>query len=393
MLYGINWVDIVIVLIIVLAVAKGIKVGILAQLFAIIGFFGALFLAGWLIPHILPIHDLTIKTLVNTIIVLAIASIVGIIASGYGQSIHWSFRLGKLIGSPKLETAENVLGCLPAIVATLIFVWLIGVAIGRMPFVGLSNSVDDSFIVQHLTYSLPTVPSVFAEFTSYINPNSPPYVFNRPKPNSAFNYSSTNYQNAELKAVKSIVRISSFSCGGITAGSGFIVGNGLVATDAHVIAGSKRPIIKYNNHSYEGVPLYFNPDLDLAIMRVKNLDAPKLSIYGNAPLDSTVAILGYPGGNFRSTPGILRETLAVNARSIYDQGIFGRGVYVVQTSLETGSSGSPIVLENGQVAGIIFSISTSNNNYAYALTSSLLSSPVQKSETSSTRVGTGACID
>jgi S1-C subfamily serine protease len=391
MLFGFNWIDAIILLLLILTVIEGLRIGFLSQTFAITGFFGALFLAGWLFPHLLPIHDRTIRTIVNTNAVLLAAGWAGVRSSDFGQDIHWSFRLGKLKGSPKLETTETILGSLPAIAAGLALVWLLGVTISRMPFAGLSNSVSDSRIVQQLTRTLPAAPAVFADFDKGVNPNAQPYVFAQPKPQPSFDYSAADFQAAEATA--GVVRITSFSCGSITAGSGFVVGTGLVATNAHVIAGSSRPIIKYAGKSYEGTPVYFDANFDLAIVRIQQLDVPALPLAdSNAKLQSTVAVLGYPGGNYTALPGIIRDTLAVDARSIYDQGVFGRGVYVIQASIEPGSSGSPVVQPNGQVVGIIFSQSTDRQNVAYALTSVIMAPALQKAQLSHVRVSTGACV-
>lgn len=322
-----NWIDIIILLFIVLAVIEGLRIGFLAQSFAIAGFFTILFFAGWLIPHLLPIHDQTVRTIVNTSLVLLAAIFAAMGSSDLGQNIHWSFRLGKLRGSRKLETAETVLGSIPAVVACLALVWLLGVAIGRMPFVGFSNSVNDSFIVQQLTRTLPPVPAVFAEFDRQVDPNAQPYVSAQPRPTVSFNYSNVEVQAAELKAANSVVRITSFSCGGIVGGSGFVAEKNLIVTNAHVIAGSIRPIIKYRNRSYEGVPVYFDPNGDLAILRVQDMNAPSLSLAeGKNMPNRTVAVLGYPGGNYRAAPGILRDTLPITTSNIYDQGNFDRDI-------------------------------------------------------------------
>jgi len=394
MLYGFNWIDIFILLFLTLAVIEGLRIGFLAQVFGIVGFFVTLFLAGWLFPHLLPIHDQTVRTIVNAGLVLLAAIFAGMGGSNLGQNMHWSFRFGRLSGSRKLETVETILGSLPAIAAGLTLIWLLGVAVGRMPFVGFSNSVSDSIVIQLLTRSLPPVPAVFAEFDRQVNPNAEPYVFTQSKPEPSFDYSTEDVQLAGGEAAASVVRITSFSCGGITGGSGFVAGKDLVVTNAHVIAGSKLPVIKYRGSSYEGVPVYFDPNIDLAILRVEKLKAPLLLLAANDVVqNSTVAVLGYPGGNYRAAPGIVRDTFAVNARSIYDQGAFGRGVYVVQTSIAPGSSGGPVVLENGQVAGVIFSESTDVSDTAYALNSTVVLPALHKAESSYVRVSAGACME
>jgi S1-C subfamily serine protease len=390
---GFNWIDVIIIVLLILAVVEGARIGFLTQLFALSGFFGALFVAGWIFPYLLPIHDDTLRTIVNASLVLLTATYAGMRSFDLGQKVHWSFRLGKLMREHKLKLVETVLGSLPGIVGGLALVWLLGVMVGRLPFAGLSNSVSDARIVQTLTRKLPPVPAVFAQFDRRIDPNSQPYVFARPKVQPNFNYSVADAAQAESKVSHSIVRITSFGCGGIVSATGFAIGPGLVATNAHVIAGVKRPIIKYNGDSYEGVPVYFNANLDLAVLRVPGLSTPALTLSsGLAALNTTVAIAGYPGGNYRAVPGLLRDTRAVSAQTIYDQGTAGRGVYLLQADVEYGSSGSPVVLPNGQVVAIIFSKSLDPAGYAYALTSPYIAAGLHRAESSYRRINTGACM-
>jgi uncharacterized membrane protein required for colicin V production len=392
-MFGLNWVDAIIVALLVGIVIEGTRVGVLSQLFVIAGFFAALFITGWVFPHIIRFHDPTLRTIVNAGLVLLASMYAAVRSFDLGQRIHWSFRIGKLAGDRKLETTETILGSLPSIIAGLALIWLAGVMIGRMPFVGLSNSVTDARIVQTLSQVLPPAPAVFAMFDERIDPNAQPYVPLSPKPQANFNFDADSVQQAATKANASMVRVTSFSCGGIVSGSGFAIGQSLVATNAHVIAGSTRPIIKHGGDSYEGIPVYFDAALDLAILEVRDLPTPPLALApNNASLDTTVAVLGYPGGNYRVEPGIIRDTRATASANIYDLGSFGRGLYLVQTHVDYGSSGGPVVLKDGSVAGIIFSKSDEVPDTAYALTSVHIRDALNRIEVSRTRVGTGACM-
>ncbi len=391
-MFGYNFIDLLLVLLIALAVYRGIKIGIISQLFFIFGFFTTFFVSSWILYRILPINNPTTKTIVSIILVVILSVIVGIRIYDQGQKIHWSFRLGRLKGNRFSETIENILGALPSALAMLIFIWLIGTAISRMPFAGLSNSVSDSKIFLFIDSRLPTVPIFFADFNNEINPNKSPTVNLNPKPSISFDYSSTAFNSATKIGSGSVVRITSFNCGGIVTGSGFAVSSDLIATAAHVIAGSSRPIVKFNGLSYVARPIYFNTDLDLAILKVDNLSMPYLSLAKyNTQIGTTVAVIGYPGGNYDSSPGIINDTLAVNAASIYDQGSLGRGIYVIQTSLSDGNSGSPILDANGKVLGIIFSKSIKQTNVAYGLTSVNMLSALQQAKVKQNTVSTGIC--
>jgi len=390
---GFNWVDGIVVVFLAITVAAGLRAGVVSQLFVITGFFVSLFICGWLFPYVVRFHDPTLRTAVNAILVLLTSAYAGVRSLDLGQKVHWSFRLGRLKKDHKLETAETMLGALPSLAAGLALVWLLGVAIGRLPFVGLSNSVNDAKIVQLLTQSLPPVPAVFAEFDRQVDPNAQPYIFVQSKPQVSFNYDPEAVHLAAAKATASVVRITSFSCGSIVGGSGFVIAPGLVATDAHVIAGSRRPIIKYNNSSYEGVPVYFNALLDLAILRVPALPAPALQLAPKSiDLNTTVAVLGFPGGNYQVAPGIIRDTRATAGTNIYDLGKFDRGIYLVQAQVDYGNSGGPLVTSSGMVAGIVFSKSTTVSNIAYVLASAHITTALQRVKASTARVSTGACV-
>jgi len=391
-MWAFNWVDLIIVLLLALVVAQGIRTGILTQVLSIGGFFIALFAAGWLVPHLLPVSDPTLKSMLNVALVLATASFVSMLGYTYGQRAHWSLRIGKHMHRHKHRKLENILGGLPGLAAGLVLVWLLGVAIVRLPFAGLSNSVNDSFIVQQLTRSLPPVPMVFAGFSKAVDPNSQPAISVAQRPTADFDYLPAEIESAADRASNSVVRITSFGCGGLVSGSGFVIGPNLVATNAHVIAGVKNPIIKFHNQSYKGVPIYFDGDLDYAILLTRNFNAPSL-ILQNSDIGtgSSVAIIGYPGGNYTVSPGIIRDYLSVQSHNILSQYLVTRDAYGIQAATAKGSSGSPVVLVNGQVAGMVFSKSADISNYAYALTSNQLEAGLKRALASQIRVSTGAC--
>ncbi|HSX45931.1 MAG TPA: trypsin-like peptidase domain-containing protein [Candidatus Saccharimonadia bacterium] len=271
---GFNWVDLIILLLLASAVYGGLKIGLFTLLFVFGGFFGTIFLGGWLFPHIFPFHDHTLLTIVNANLVLITSSFAALKGYDVGQRLHYSLK-------GRWHRYESLLGLTLSISSCLLLVWLLGAAFGRLPFVGISNSANSSFFVQKLDRIMPPMPAFMAEFDKQIDPNTPPFVFAQPKPRADFDFSQADYDKAVGKGTPSVVRITGFGCGGVVSGSGFVVGQGLVATSAHIVAGVKRPIVKYNDHSYEGVPVVFDAGLDLAVLRVAGLDAPVLQLAGS----------------------------------------------------------------------------------------------------------------
>ncbi len=127
----------------------------------------------------------------------------------------------------------------------------------------------------------------------------------------------------------------------------------------------------------------FDPSYDLAVLRVNDLSEPAL------PLDSSTvsrgtqaAVLGYPeGGPFDVVPAGVMDEFQAQGRDIYGQGLTEREVYELQAVVRPGNSGGPLVEPDGEVIGVVFSRSTTNNDVGYALTSPGVLAEVQRAKT------------
>lgn len=385
---GFNWVDLIIVLILANAVYNGIRIGFLTLLFTFGGFFGCLFLLGWILPHIIPIHLPTVLVIIYGNLLFIASVYVAFRAYDYGSSLHHSFAKGKT------RAVESAAGITLSLGSAVIIIWLISASIASLPFVGLSDSVDNSRFIQFFNRHLPPAPAVFEEFSSLVNPNTAPQVYVKNIPNSSSGITPLPIITSSVRQVSSsVVRITGFGCNGIVSGSGFAIGQGLIATNAHVIAGVKRPIIKYGLNSWAATPVLFDPDLDFAVLRVNQFHAKPLMFDTNdvnkgTPIDT----IGYPNDIYAINGGEVQDSLQISGPNIYGLGTIIRNIYVIRSPVAHGLSGGPVVLPNGTVAGVIFARPASNGNYGYVLTASSLTSDLMKAETSQRKVGTGACI-
>ena len=207
--------------------------------------------------------------------------------------------------------------------------------------------------------------------------------------------------NAETKAladpaVFSTVKILGTACSSEQEGSGFVVGPGLVATNAHVVAGesSGNTQVLLGNSAYNATPVLFDPDFDLAVLRTNAPLGPALAISPNlVPRGTQAAILGYPedGGLSIGAAGVTEEVTAIG-KDIYNNGSVTRGVYALDATVLPGNSGGPLLGAQGQVIGVVFSRSTVYQNVGYALTSPGVLARVQEAERHHAAVGTGPCI-
>ena len=386
---ALNWIDLIILVLLLGAGYLSAKIGSARLFGVIVGFFGALFLAGWIVPHLLPIKDKTLMAIINANLVLLIALYAGAKCYDLGNKFKISIKR-------KFSTrAEGAIGAMIGCLAVLMLIWMGAVGLARMPFAGLSNSVNDAFTIQELNSVLPPIPAIFTRFSQTVDPNSEPRVFSGKQSNPSLVTPplSEDLRMASDKASQSTVRMTGFGCGGIVSGSGYVVAPNLVVTNAHVIAGVKRPIIKDGDKSFEGTPILFNTSLDIAILKADGMNNTPLLI-NEKPLKSNdhVAVLGFPKGNFAANPGVIVSRTQIFSTNIYGVGTIPKEVYDVQFDVKDGISGGPMIRPDGEVGGIVFSRAHDIVDHGYILTSKELKPLVEQATKTNRKVSTGACL-
>src|SRR3546814_13456247 len=99
-------------------------------------------------------------------------------------------------------------------------------------------------------------------------------------------------------------------------------GSDVCSSDLQVIAGTGRIIVEDTNGSHTAVPIWFDADLDFAVLRVSGLAGKPLTMVTVNPEHGTpAAILGYPGGGTYAvkSAAILNKFTAVG-HDIYGEG-------------------------------------------------------------------------
>ena len=177
-------------------------------------------------------------------------------------------------------------------------------------------------------------------------------------------------------------------------GSGFIVGKNLVATNAHVIAGIRSPYVTDRTGSHASKAVWFDPDLDFAILKTEGLSGKVLKIDTEIKERATpAAVLGYPGGgDFTADTAVILNQFTATGRNIYDQGRTNRDIYEVKAKIIPGNSGGPLIGADGSVVGVIFAESTVYDRLGYALLTSQITTPISQAKNHSV-VNTGSCAE
>ncbi len=291
---------------------------------------------------------------------------------------------------------DSALGLVVAVVATLLVAWLLASTLANTSSLTLNSSIANSRILRSLDGVMPAPPSVFSRVQNFLSSEGFPPVFAQLAPITAGPVALPG--NAQLQAAvshagASTVKIVGDGCGQIQEGSGFVVAPGLVVTNAHVVAGIPNPIVEDGFGSHSTTVVSFDPNYDLAVLRVSDLSDPPLSLDGSTVSRGTeAAVLGYPGGGpFTVVPAGVMDQFEAQGRDIYGQGLTDRQVYEIQAVVRPGNSGGPLVEPSGEVIGVVFSRSTTNSNVGYALTSPGVLTGVQHAQNLTAPVGTGPC--
>jgi uncharacterized membrane protein required for colicin V production len=386
-----NALDFVLITFILIEALQGARIGLIQSFMSLASFWLGLLVGALLAPFTIHLVDSpSTMLLMGIMTVFGMATIFGLIGTSFGHHLHL------LSQRFKLQKVNAVLGAAFSVVVTIVIIWLVSAVFTGMPYRGLNAQLRNSALMNAIHVNLPPAPSVMAKIPNLLSPYNFPQVFigKEPRPRASVDSATqAEIEQAVAAAGPSTVRIESVGCGGLVFGSGFVVAPNLVITNAHVVAGITSPVVDIDGTRLVGKPVYFNPDQDVALLWVDDLTLEPLTLSDDSfPQDTRSVVLGYPGGGpFRAEPATILETLGAKGRDIYNEKPTLRVVYALQTTVESGNSGGPLVLPDGTVIGLIFARSDAYENLGYALTSAQVKSLISEASTTG-QVDTHVCV-
>ena len=201
---------------------------------------------------------------------------------------------------------------------------------------------------------------------------------------------------AVVAALDSAVKVEGTApeCNSRLTGSGFVVGQDLIITNAHVVAGVQNPTVrvKGKGKAFEGIVVYFDPSRDVAIIRTK--DFPSVALRISEPLSrgSSAVVAGFPGGGpLALIPARIRSISDSTGTDIYGKSEVTREIYSISADIKQGDSGAPMFALDGTVAGLVFASSATDAETGYALTAKEFMVGVETASTATQAVATGEC--
>lgn len=390
-----NIVDAIFIALVLFVAYRGWHSGFLRQAFEYGGGFVGLLIGVALGPQVASL--LTDDAGVKAALIALVVVFVGL---SLGQAIGFviGHRFGQAAERAKLASADSVLGAALGIAITVVSFWLLGSVLVQGPSQEVARALHRSRTLRYVNGALPRPPNVFAYIQQYLNTSGFPQVFAgfpRSIGPPVELPSNRLAQRAIEAAQASTVRVVVPACDGVQLGSGWVAAPATVVTNAHVVAGGNEITIEDSSGQHSGTVVVFDPKTDVAVVHVEGLAGPPLDL-DESDKDRGVAgaTLGFPGaaqGQMSVHRAAIQAQYSASGRDIYGRSIVEREVYEIRAPVRQGDSGGPFVLPNGDVAGVIFAASTTDDDTGYALTGEEVSDEVDRGAGRSQSVRTGSC--
>ncbi len=390
-----NYFDVVVLVLLVVAILIGISSGALPQIGGLIGAFGGGVFAIVALPWVeQPLEP--VEPGVKAIIVLGgIMLLVGI-----GEAIGGAIgRVGAShLRGGVLHRVDRVLGGFVGAAQALLVIWLVGGLLAAGPMRTLATQAQTSLVVRGLSGILPAPTEIAAELGRLLDDTGIPDLFIGLDPLPAPDVERPTDPAARqiaANAIGSTFRVSARTCLFQSTGTGFAVARNYVVTNAHVIAGATTIRIQApNSRLHDAVAVFVDPKLDIAVLWVTGLEATPLRLAAVDPERGAVgATLGFPhGGDLLIEPAAVSGAYTAQGRDIYGGPRVGRRILELRAIVDQGDSGGPLILTDGTVGGVVFAEARTDESVGYALTATSVAVAIQPSLGRTSPVDTGECI-
>src|SRR5919204_2512975 len=367
----------------------GYRRGALLQVTGLIGLAIGFVVGAWVAPITARLVD---SEAAKAGVALGTVLLLGAVGDAVGSIL--GVRLRRRARLTRLKTADAVGGSALSVAALVLAIWFLGLNLATGPFPSVAKALQRSSVVRAVDAVLPAPPVLSSQLGTVLDILGFPDVFSGlpPPPAEPVPQPSRGIAARATRAAEpALVLVSGPACGQILQGTGFVVADDLVLTNAHVVAGSA-PRVEWGGRSFDAVAVAFDDDLDAAVLRVEGLDAPALTLLGTEVVRGAGgAVLGFPHGSYTEDAAAVRRPLDAIGRDIYGEEEVRRRIYEMQVAVRPGNNGGPVVVPGGRVAGMIFGTSPTHRDLGYALTSGSLIPLVERAARADP-IGTGRCL-
>jgi len=377
-----------------LAILLGWRSGALPQIAGLLGA-GLGAVAGlaalpWLLPAL---ADVPAPVRAGAVIFL----LLGLVGIGEAVGVRLGRSASGLLGMGLLGAMDRVAGSAIGVGQAILIFWLAGgiLATGAIPKLG--QVAQTSAAVRALAVLLPPPTEIVLQLGKALDASGLPDVFLGLErlPAQAVDLPADPVAQAiASRAAGAVPRVQAQACSVRSTGTGFYVAPGYLVTNAHVVAGARAITVDTSVERLTAVVVFFDPELDVAVLRVDATATPWLVFAQADPSRGAIgATFGYPGGG-DAVVEPAAVTAAYDADGLDLLGIHRvtRRIIELRAVVEPGDSGGPLLLVDGTVGGVVFAESRSDPAVGYALSPTAVAVAIGPAVGQTRAVDTGPCI-
>lgn len=142
-------------------------------------------------------------------------------------------------------------------------------------------------------------------------------------------------------------------------GTGFAISSdGKILTNAHVVKDYQSVLVAFpDDQLFEGSVTKTYPDIDLALIELEDADVPSLTLAERTAFSyhEPVYFIGNPLGFH----GIANKGTVIDYTRLQN---WDKDVIMMKAPVYRGSSGSPVINDDGEVIGVVFATTDNKNN-------------------------------
>lgn len=384
-----NLFDLIIVAVAVAAAVGGYHIGFVTRVTSWLGLGVGLLAAVWALPWVVGRLGGTSWAGLLTVSVAAL-----VLGASLGQALGLAVasRLRPKSVNRAVAALDRGLGAVAGVAGVVVIVWLLLPVLAGSPG-WPAREVTTSRLARIVDAALPDPPDAMQALRSFVGEDRFPQVFAalQPTPELGPPPAASGLSQATSAAMaRSVVRVEGVACRRVQDGSGFVAQDGVIATNAHVVAGEDTTeVIRDDGARLDATVVAFDAGRDLALLSVPGIDRPPLPLAKPSVGDGG-GVFGHPGGGpLRIAPFETARQLVATGRNIYGTGTVDRDILEISSPLQHGDSGSALVRPDGKVVGVAFAIATDRPDVAYAVTPSELQSVMDRPRAP---VTTGPCL-
>jgi len=390
-------VDVIILSLALIAGVSGWRNGLAVALLSFVGVLGGAVLGVKLAPLIASGVESA-----GTRVIISIVVVVMLVALGETTGVYLGRHIRDRIPGGTSLTVDSAFGAVLQALTVLLAAWLIAVPLTSVSLPGLAAAVKGSQVLQAVDGVMPKtaerLPQALREllkdndldFPTILDPFAQTPIAAVGEPNTALTRSAIV---AQVHDSIFKVRGRAPSCSRALEGTGFVVAPQLVMTNAHVVAGTSETSIEVGRRQLPARVVVYDPNVDVAVLRVPDLDAQVMRFVSDAAgRGDDAIILGYPlDGPYNPQAAKVRQRIPLTGPNIYDNRTVTRDVYTVRGVVRSGNSGGPLIAPSGEVIGVVFGAAVDDRQTGFVLSAEQVRPAFEAAQERTRPVDTGSC--